>query len=180
MEQWNIRAARPEDGPALLEIYRPYVEHTAVTFEYAVPSPEEFTNRVRHVLEGYPYLAAEREGELLGYAYASPFKGRAAYDWAVETSIYVRQGAHGRGVGRALYEALEGALKRQHVQNLNACIAYPNPESIAFHERLGYQTVAHFHKCGFKQGVWWDMVWMEKFLGEHEAEPAPFVPYPQV
>lgn len=177
MENVTIRAARPEDGPALLEIYRPYVENTAITFEYDVPTAEEFTRRVKNTLAAYPYLAAQRDGELLGYAYASPFKERAAYRWSVETSIYVKQGFHGLGLGKALYAALEEALERQNIQNLNACIAYPNPESIAFHESLGYRTVAHFHKCGFKQGVWWDMVWMEKFIGDHGSQPKGFIPY---
>ena len=90
---------------------------------------------------------------------------RAAYDWAVETSIYVSEGARRTGAGSLLYEALEDYLKRQNVINVNACIAYPNPGSIAFHEKYGYRTVGHFTKCGYKLGQWWDMVWMEKMLG---------------
>lgn len=173
-----ISPAGPGDAPALLAVYRPYVEKTAVTFEYRVPTEEEFAGRVRHVLERYPYLKAEADGELVGYAYASRFKDRAAYAWSVETSIYVKEGFHGKGIGRALYRALEGALQRQNVQNLNACIAFPNPESIAFHERMGYALVAHFHQCGFKNGQWWDMVWMEKALGAHEPSPRDFIPHP--
>ena len=91
-----VRPAAPEDAAALLEIYAPYVEKTAVTFEYAVPSAEAFAGRVARTLERYPYLAAEAEGRILGYAYAGPFKERAAYDWAVETTVDVRAGARRR------------------------------------------------------------------------------------
>ena len=172
----RIRMAVPEDAGTLLKIYEPYVKNTCITFEYQVPSVEEFTQRIRETLKKYPYLIAEQNGEILGYAYASAFKERAAYDWAVETSIYVSEGARRTGAGSLLYEALEDYLKRQNVINVNACIAYPNPGSIAFHEKYGYRTVGHFTKCGYKLGQWWDMVWMEKMLGPHPEQPEPFIP----
>lgn len=180
-EEWKmngtitIRMALQEDAEELLAIYAYYVENTAITFEYAVPSEEEFRTRIKHTLEKYPYLTAECDGRICGYAYASPFKGRAAYDWAVETSIYVKADMHGSGIGKRLYETLEQFLKKQHVINANACIAYPNPESIAFHERLGYRTVGHFTECGYKFGKWYDMIWMEKMLGEHPEKPEPLL-----
>lgn len=176
----KIRLVTPQDVPELLKIYAPYVEHTTVTFEYEVPSAEEFAERVNHTLEKYPYLVAEESDSLLGYAYVSAFKGRAAYDWSVETSIYVKEGSHHAGVGKALYNALEEILRRQHVCNLCACIAYPNPASISFHESFGYHTVAHFHDSGYKAGQWVDMVWMEKTLCPHEIPPQPFIPFPQL
>lgn len=175
-----IRTAAPQDAPGLLDIYAPYVEHSPVTFEYTVPSPEEFARRIRHTLDRYPYLIAEEDGSPLGYTYASAFKGRAAYDWSVETSIYVLESSAGRGVGTALYRALEDILRRQHICNLCACIAYPNPESIAFHERFGYKTVARFHQSGFKQDKWYDMIWMEKELCPHTVPPLPFIPFPRL
>lgn len=173
-----IRVASEKDAEELLSIYAYYVENTGVTFEYDVPSAEEFASRVRRTLSKYPYLVAEADGGILGYAYASAFKDRAAYAWSVETSIYIREGCHGRGMGTILYQALEEALSRQNILNLNACIAYPNPESIAFHENLGYKTVAHFTKCGYKAGRWYDMIWMEKMLGGHPDTPQPFIPFP--
>ena len=176
----TIRPAVEADAPQLLAIYAPYVLHTAVTFEYDVPSLHEFTARIRNTLKRYPYLVAESDGEILGYAYASAFKERGAYDWAVETSIYVREDTHGQGVGRTLYQALEDTLRRQHILNVNACIAYPNPASVAFHERLGYKTVAHFTNCGFKQGQWYDMIWMEKMLADHPSQPQPVIPFPEL
>lgn len=176
----NIRPATTADAAVLLEIYTPYVEHTAITFEYSVPTLEEFTERVHHTLQKYPYLVAEENGKLLGYAYASAFKGRAAYDWSVETSIYVKEDTHHLGIGKALYTALEEILRKQHVCNVCACISYPNPESIAFHEYFGYRTVAHFHASGYKQEAWHDMIWMEKELCPHTIPPLPFIPYSQL
>jgi len=176
----NIRIALASDVPALLGIYAPYVETSAITFEYTVPSREEFAGRISRTLEKYPYLAAEEGGELLGYAYASAFKGRAAYDWSVETSVYVREDARRAGVGRALYRALEELLQRQHVCNLCACITYPNDASIAFHESFGYRMAAHFHNSGFKLGAWRDMIWMEKELCPHTVPPKPFIPFPNL
>ena len=124
----GIRVATPQDAGALLAIYAPYVTDTAITFEYEVPSLTEFRERIRHTLERYPYLVMEQDGEILGYAYAGPFKERAAYDWAVETTIYVKQGMKKQGIGRKLYQALEDILIRQNILNLNACIGYPTVE----------------------------------------------------
>ncbi len=176
----NIRIATLQDAPALLEIYAPYVEQTAITFEYTIPDIEEFRGRIEKTLQKYPYLVAEDKGEIIGYAYASAFKSRAAYNWSAETSIYVKMGQGHCGVGSALYQALETLLARQHVCNLCACIAYPNPPSIAFHEAFGYKTVAHFHASGYKHGAWHDMVWMEKELCPHSIPPLPFIPFHQL
>ena len=164
------------------------MRETAVTFEYEVPSLDEFTRRIEHTLQRYPYLIAQSGSEVLGYAYAGPFKERAAYDWSVETTIYLRQDQRGRGLGRALYQALERCLTAQHIQNLNACIADPAQEmdpyltgaSAAFHARRGYQLVGRFHKCGYKFGRWYDMVWMEKLLGAHPEGPHPVIPFPDL
>lgn len=182
-----IRPAVPEDAEALLEIYAPYVQNTAISFEYTMPSVEEFAGRIRSTLTCYPYLAALQGDKIVGYAYASAFKSRAAYDWAVETSVYVSQTCRGGGIGRALYEKLEAVLRRQNILNLNACIAFPTGEdphlttdSPNFHARLGYEKVAHFHQCGFKFNTWYDMIWMEKLLGSHLATPAPVRPFLEV
>lgn len=176
----NIRAATLQDAPRLLEIYAPYVEHTAITFEYSVPTLTEFTARMENILEKYPYLVAEENGVILGYTYASAFKTRAAYAWSVETSIYVKNGVLRQGIGHALYKELEQILQQQHICNLCACIAYPNPESVAFHEKFGYRTVAHFHASGYKNGSWYDMIWMEKELHAHTTPPPPFIPFPEL
>lgn len=173
-----IRIARPEDAEALLEIYAPYVRETAITFEYEVPSVEEFRKRIESILKRHPYLLAEQDGKITGYAYAGVFNERPAADWAVETAIYVEKGCRRTGVGRVLYGALEKALAGQNILNVNACIAWPEKEdeyltydSIRFHEHMGYRMAGRFHQCGYKFGRWYDLVWMEKHLGEHPAKP---------
>ena len=172
------RDARLSDAERMLEIYSWYVDHTAVSFEYVPPTLEEFRGRVAGTTAKYPWLVAEEAGKLLGYAYAGPFKGRAAYDWSCETTIYVDREARGRGLGRALYDALEKALKSMGITNLYACIAYPDPEdeyltldSPRFHARMGYVEAGRFRRCASKFGRWYDMIWMEKHIGAHEAEP---------
>ncbi len=173
----TIRKATPDDAKALLEIYAPYVETSAVTFEYTVPTVEEFRRRIMKTLLHYPYIVAEEDGSILGYAYAGMFHEREAYSRSVETSIYVRTDAHGRGIGTALYDGLEEELARRGVLNANACIAWSDSEnrylthqSPLFHAKRGYEKCAHFHKCGYKFGMWFDVIWMEKMLGNHTAE----------
>lgn len=183
----RIRTASVEDAEELLAIYKPYVEKTAISFEYDVPEVSEFRRRIAHTLEKYPYLVAERDGELLGYAYMGPFVGRAAYDWAAEVSIYVKEDKRKTGVGRRLYQALEAVSQAQNILNLNACIGYPDEDdehltknSVQFHGHLGYEMVGKFHKCGYKFGRWYHMVWMEKIIGVHEDVPAPVIPFSQL
>lgn len=175
-----IRSAALEDAAALLAIYTPYVERTAITFEYTPPTQAEFSRRMADTLRSYPYLVAEEGGEITGYAYAGVFKGRAAYDWAVETTIYLRMDARGRGYGKALYTALEEELKRRHFLNAYACITfgpendpYLTRQSPDFHERMGYHLCGTFRRCGYKFGRWYDMIWMGKWLGDHDPSPLP-------
>lgn len=187
MDKIAIRIAKETDAEEILAIYEKYIRETAITFEYDVPSIEEFRGRIRHTLERYPYLVAEKNGKIVGYAYVSPFKERAAYDWAVETSIYVNMEQKRGGIGRKLYEELETILKRQGILNVNACIAYPQVEdeyltrdSVHFHEKLGYKMVGTFHQCGYKFNRWYDMVWMEKFIGEHQENQPDIIPFPEL
>ena len=177
------RVATPDDASGLLAIYAPYVRETGITFEYEVPGVEEFAGRIARTLERYPYLVAcdEETGAALGYAYVGAFKSRAAYDWAVETSIYVDRAARGRHVGRALHDALEKACRAMGVRNLEACITYPDEGgSVGFHERLGYRMVGRFENCGYKLGTWRHMVWMEKHIGSHEGAPEPLKAFGEV
>lgn len=174
----RIRKASEEDAAALLRIYAPYILTTAITFEYTVPSCAEFAKRIREIGKRFPFLVAENEKEIIvGYIYASPFKARAAYAWAVEISIYVDMQCRKQGIGRQLHEALEKKLKEMGILNLNACISYSEKEneylthaSVEFHKALGYSQVGQFHKIGKKFSRWFDIVWMEKLIGRHEEK----------
>lgn len=125
MGKLKFRVARPEDAEALRTIYAPYVEETAITFEYEVPSVEAFRARIAHTLATYPYIVAIEENNIIGYAYVGRLHERAAYDWSVETSIYVDRCARKHGLGRQLYERLEAILRAMNIISVNACIAYP-------------------------------------------------------
>lgn len=182
---FSIRVATPDDAGALLAIYTPYVTNTAISFECEAPGLSEFQKRIENTLKRYPYLLAERDGEILGYAYTGPFIGRAAYAWAAETTIYLKEEKKKMGIGRALYEALEKVSRAQNILNLNACIGYPEAEdeyltgnSVQFHGHMGYRMVGEFHKCGYKFGRWYNMVWMEKILGVHGERPEEVIPFP--
>jgi len=179
----KIRFVRPEDAQELAEIYRYYVENTAVSFEYQAPTAGEFENRIRTYSEKYPYLVAEEDGKLLGYAYAAPFKSRAAYAWSVEATIYLDRNQKGRGIGKALYTELEKRLAAQHITNFCACITCPEKEdpyvtdaSIRFHTAMGFRMVGRFEKCGRKFGRWYNMVWMEKIISPHREDQPEVTP----
>ena len=174
MENIEIRMATIDDAEAIRSIYAPYVKETAITFEYEVPSVQEFRERIALTLQKYPYFVAIYQGELVGYAYAGAFVGRAAYDWSAELSVYVSHQKKRAGIGGRLYSRLEEELKKQGILNLYACIGYPEVEdeyltrnSVEFHSHQGFQIVGRFHKCGYKFNRWYDMVWMEKIIGEH-------------
>lgn len=162
----EIRSVRPSDVEELVAIYAPYVEETVITFETQVPTATEFADRIEKILEKFPYLVAEEEGRILGYAYASTYYPRAAYDWTVELSIYISQKARGQGIGNLLYSHLEKELIARGFKNFLACISLPNPASLALHKKMGYKQVAHLKKVGYKFGNWHDVVWLQKSLVE--------------
>ncbi len=180
MKEFTIRTATTADAKRLLEIYSYYVENTAITFEYEVPSLKQFESLIQRTIRKYPYLVVEKNGIIQGYAYANPFKERAAYDWSCELSIYLDHKSQKQGLGRKLYEALEEDLFKRGMLNLYACIAVPKKEdeyltnnSAQFHEHMGYETVGTFHECGYKFDQWYDMIWMEKRIGKHERKQTP-------
>lgn len=176
----EITTASVKDAEDILNIYAYYVKNTAITFEYDVPAIDEFQTRIANILKKYPYLVAVSDNKIVGFAYAGPFVGRAAYDWSAEVTIYISADKRKCGLGRKLYEALESSLARMGILNLYACIGYPEPEdtyltrnSAEFHAHMGFSTVGKFYKCGYKFGTWYHMIWMEKIIGTHEASPAP-------
>ncbi len=171
MEQVLIRKVKSDDVQALVDIYAPYVLHSAITFEYEVPSVQQFASRVATISKEYPYYVALMDEEIVAYAYASTFKDRSAYQWSVEVSVYLVDKAKGKKIASQLYAKLEEDLLAMGIHNVYACITYPNDVSIRFHEKQGFQTIGHFHKCGFKHDQWWDMIWMEKHLKAHNKAP---------
>lgn len=171
----SLRFARPEDAPALLEIYRPYVEKTSISFETEVPSPAEFSRRIMEISARYPYLVAEEDGEIQGYAYAHAFHERAAYDWTVETSIYIGENVRGRHIGTALYTALLRLLTLQGVKNACAVITFPNIPSTAFHQAMGFEAGGIFPDFGYKLGDWHSVSYLWKQLSDKADAPAPLV-----
>lgn len=174
-----IEKATIEDAEELLDIYAPYVTDTAISFEYEVPTIEEFKTRIEQISSRYPYIKAIKDGQIIGYAYAAAFKGRAAYDWSVETTIYIKKDVRRTGTGRLLYEQLEKSLKNMGILNMNACIAWAKEDdehltndSYFFHNKMGFDMVGTFHQSGYKFGQWYDMIWMEKMIGEHKENTA--------
>lgn len=158
----SIRFATPADIPQMLQIYAPYVLHTATSFEYTVPTQEAFTRRFSEKTAQCPWLVWEEAGQVLGYAYGSePFE-RSAYGWCAEVSIYLHPDIQGRGIGTRLYRVLETLLFSQGYRKLYAIITSENTDSLAFHKALGYTERAVFPDCGFKFGRWIGTVWLEK------------------
>ena len=184
-EKITIRPATIADGEKLLEIYSYYVKNTAISFEWEIPSLKDFQNRISTTLEKYPYLVAQNQaGEILGYCYAGPFKNRAAYNWAVETSIYIDKNKRQKGLGRLLYTTLENTLKEMNIVNMKACITFPQIEdqyltknSFYFHQKMGFTLVGQFTKCGYKFNRWYNMIWMEKIIGTHQENMPAVIPY---
>lgn len=159
-----LRIAAEKDVSAMLAIYAPYVLTSTATFEYDPPDEAEFLRRYRTITAQFPWLLWEEDGRILGYAYASPPYSRAAYAWCAEPTIYLRPEAWGRGIGKALYGALEAILSQQGYYVLYALICSENRNSLDFHEKNGYRTAAFFPDCGFKFDRWLGLIWMEKRL----------------
>lgn len=171
-----VRMATPSDAAAIHAIYAPYVRDTAISFEYEVPSVDEMRVRIQKVLGMYPWLVCEVDGAIAGYAYASRFHPRAAFQWAVETSVYVAPPAQRRGVARALYAALFEMLRAQGVLIAVAAITLPHPASVALHEGLGFRPVREHPNIGFKHGQWRGVGWWQLELAPLPAAPLPPVP----
>jgi len=157
-----IRRAEPTDASALREIYRPAVEHSAISFELEVPNEQEFAKRIVTTTEKHEWLVMERANDVVGYAYATPHRARAAYRYAVETSVYVHSDHHGQGIGSELYVALFDALATLDYRNAYAGITLPNVASVALHERLGFEPIGVFREVGYKLGSWHDVGWWQR------------------
>lgn len=169
----TIRLATESDAAEIASIYRPYVVDTAITFELDPPSPAEIRDRIESKLAEYPWLVCEYEGEVVGYAYAGPVRKREAYQWSVESSVYVDASVHRNGVARGLYESLFALLDLQGYLNVYAVVTLPNPGSVALHESFGFEQDAEFEAMGYKHGAWHDVGWWSLALADHPDEPVP-------
>lgn len=181
----ELRDATLNDAEDILKIYDYYVQNTAVTFEYETPTVDDFKKRMLKIMQNYPYFVVSENGRVIGYAYADVFGERAAYKHSSEAAIYIDKDFRKCGVGKMLYAKLEHVLKEMGVYNLYACVAYPQnndkyltSNSADFHEHIGFNKVGNFHKCGYKFGNWYDIVFMEKILANHNDNPNKFIPYP--
>lgn len=178
MSDITVRIASLEDAQRIADIYGYYVANTAITFEYVPPSADEMRRRIESTLEKYPYLVAERDGTVVGYAYAGAFITRSACDWSCEVTVYVDKTAKGQGIGRLLYAELETHLRRMGILNLYALVASPSVEdeylthnSEKFHAHVGFVRIGKSHNCACKFGRWYNMLWMEKHIGDHCPSP---------
>lgn len=176
---YTIRQAAASDAGALLDIYAPYIRDTVITFEYDVPTAEEFAARIEETAALHPYLVCERDGQIIGYAYAHRIRERAAYDWAAELSIYLAPEAQGQGVGTALYRCLIDLLEQQRLRILYGCVTLPNEKSQKLHEKLGFSLVGVWHGSGWKFDGWHDVGWFEKRLGG-DGPAQPVAAFPQL
>ncbi len=156
------------------------MENTTISFEYDAPTPEEFAERIAHKLEKYPFIVAEDNGIAVGYAYASEYRERPAYNHSVELSIYVDKDERHCGIGTMLYSALLSLLSEQNFASAYSCITIPNSPSVAFHEEMDFKLIGYFHKAGFKHGTWLDVAWYERALSNYDTAPLDIIPFPSL
>lgn len=175
-----IRLATPADAEAMLAIYAPYIRDTSITFETEVPSVADFAKRVEHYLENFPWLVFEVDGEIAGYAYASRYRERIAYQWSLECSVYVSEKFFRKGIARKLYAKLFELLKLQGFTLVYAVINLPNDESVALHESMGFTYFATYEKVGYKLGRWKNVGWWKLQLNDFADEPPAPVPFPEL
>lgn len=168
-----IRLATARDAEAVGAIYAPVVADSATSFELEPPTVDEMRMRIASTLERFPWIVCDRAGAVLGYAYASPHRGRAAYLWSVEVSVYVARGARRSGVGRGLYTSLFALLRMQGFHNAYAGVTLPNAASVALHESLGFRAVGVYRRVGHKMGAWHDVGWWALAIGDHASPPSP-------
>lgn len=176
----TIRLARPTDAAGILAIYAPYIANTSFTFETEIPTESEFANRIAFYLVNWPWLVCELDGQIAGYAYASGYRERVAYQWSVECSVYVHDDHHRSGIARALYTALFSILKKQGYRNIFAVINLPNERSVAFHESMGFRWFATYEQVGYKLGQWKNVGWWRLIINEFSQEPDPVISFSQI
>ena len=167
-----IRLAKPADAAAILDIYAPYIRDTSITFETEIPSTADFADRISLYLENWPWLVYEKKGVIAGYAYASRYRERSAYQWSIECSVYIHDDHHRSGIARSLYSSLFSILKIQGFTTVYAVINLPNDPSVGLHESMGFTYFATYEKVGYKLGRWKNVGWWKLQLNEYLQEPS--------
>jgi len=173
----KIRVASAFDGSQIHAIYAPAVADLPTSFETEVPSLDEMVRRIDETLAIYPYLVADRDGEIISYVYARRWRGRPAYDWDVEITVFVKDGFGGQGIGKAMYTALTGLLSAQGFVNAMAAVTVPNDASVRFHESMGFHMAGRFPHAGFKLGEWHTVEFWWKQLADFPDDPQPVIPF---
>ena len=177
----RVRVADPaRDAARIAEIYRPYVERSNISFEEVAPTAEQMADRIRSTLAWTPWLVAEDDGRVVGYAYASRHRERAGYRWSVDISVYLEAAAQGRGIGRALYRELLGLLRQQRFVNVYAGITLPNDASVGLHRSIGMEQIAVYQRVGYKFGEWLPVAWFALGLTEPAEPPLEPIPFPEL
>jgi L-amino acid N-acyltransferase YncA len=166
-----VRLATAQDAAAIASIYRPFVESTIVSFELDPPGEREMGERINTTLPRYPWLVCEMDRQIAGYAYATAHRTRLAYQWSVDTAVYLRPEWHRRGIGRRLYRSLIQLLIAQGYCNAYAGITLPNAASVGLHEAVGFRPLTVYHQVGYKLGAWHDVGWWQLQLAPHAANP---------
>lgn len=173
---YNIRLITPADADAALAVYAPYVLHTANTFEYEIPSVDDFRTKIEKITAQYPWLVCECDGEIVGYAYGSTHRERAAYQWSPESTVYISDKHHRKGIARVLYNTLFALLQQQGYINVFASVLVTNVNSVEFHRAYGFEEIGLFKNIGYKLGEWHTNLWFQYTLQEHVIDPS--VPIP--
>lgn len=170
----EIRFATADDSTDLLRIYNQYID-TTITFEYVLPTEEEFAKRISDVSKNYPYLICEENGEVVGYAYAHRHMVREAYQWNAELTIYLDKSYRSKGLGKKMYNILIEILKLQGIKTVYSSVTVSNEKSKKLHESLGFSSIGIYQNAGYKCGKWNDVQWFEKSIGSYDLEPVPFI-----
>ena len=176
----TIRLAKPSDAASILDIYIPYIINSAITFETEVPSTENIEQRIISYQQNWPWLVYEKEGVIAGYAYATKHRDRAAYQWCVESSVYVNNDYQQQGVGKALYKILFEILQHQGCRNVYAGITLPNDKSVSFHKGFGFTWLADYINIGYKLNKWNTVSWWQLLLNDYSDAPAAPIKFPDV
>lgn len=171
----KIRMANESDSEEILGIYAPYIKNTVITFEYDIPTIDEFKSRIRKISKDYPYLVCTLNDKIIGYAYSYRHKERAAYKWNVELSVYINNAYLNYGIGKAFYTALIEISKLQNIQNIYGGVTCNNINSEKLHEYFGFKKLGVYHNTGYKFGKWHDVAWFEKSINEYYGDPKPLL-----